>query len=83
MSWTNDPKKPEAVNEHGYRITWSHHEHGTWHNAWTPGGKHLDASYDKAKMIAACEAHRELLIKQRAMRAAEKAAKEIHVEQTS
>jgi hypothetical protein len=77
MTWTADPKKHEAVNEHGYKITWAHNKHGTWFNAWTSTGAHIDASYDKDKMMAACDGHRELLKKQRAMRAAKKAAREV------
>lgn len=77
MTWVADPAKHEAMNEHGYRISWSHNKHGTWFNAWTVHGKHIDASYDKNKMTAACEAHQVMLEKQRAMRAAEKAAVEV------
>lgn len=80
MTWTADPAKHEAVNEHGYRISWAHHKHGTWFNAWTPKGKHIDASYDKDKMQAVCDAHREMLAKQRAIKAAAKAAKEVSCE---
>jgi hypothetical protein len=83
MTWTDVPGKSEIVNEYGYRISWAHNKHGTWFNAWTANGKHIDASYDKDKMTTACEAHQVMLEKQRAMRAAEKAAQEIHVEQTS
>lgn len=65
------------MNEHGYRITWAKNKFGTWFNAWSPSGKHVDASYDKEKMMNACDAHRVMLEKQRAMRAAEKAAVEV------
>lgn len=77
MTWAADPAKHEAINEHGYRITWAKNKHGTWFNAWSPNGTHVDASYDKDKMLSACEAHRVMLEKQRMMRAAEKAAKEV------
>lgn len=77
MSWIDDPKKREAVNEHGYRITWAHHARGTWHNAWTPAGRHIDAGYNKAKMQAACEAHKVMLERQRLMKAARKASVEV------
>jgi hypothetical protein len=77
MTWTTHPKKPEASNAHGYRITWAHDARGTWHNAWTPSGKHIDASYDKAKMIAACDAHREFLERQRGYKAEKKASKAV------
>lgn len=82
MTWGADPKKHEATNEHGYRITWAHNKHGTWFNAYSPGGTHIHAGYDKEAVTAMCEIHRERLHKQRAMRAAEKDSKEIHVEQT-
>jgi hypothetical protein len=80
MSWTADPAKHEAMNEHGYVLRWAHNKHGTWFNAYSPNGTHVDASYDKDKMQAACDAHRVMLENQRAMRVAEKAAKTIHVE---
>jgi hypothetical protein len=81
MTWVADPKKREAINEHGYKITWAHNKHGTWFNAYSPNGTHVDAGYDKEVVTAMCEIHRERLQKQRAMRAAEKASQEIHVEQ--
>jgi hypothetical protein len=76
-SWTADPKKSEAMNEHGYRITWAHNKHGTWFNAWTPTGKHFDAGYDKVKLMAACDSHRAMLARQRAYKAAKKASREV------
>lgn len=77
MTWTADPVKHEAVNEHGYRISWSHNKHGTWFNAWSVTGKHIDASYDKDKMTKACEEHRLMREKAKAMRDARKASTEV------
>lgn len=77
MTWTADPKRHEAINEHGYRITWASSKHGTWYNAYSSSGTHIDAGYDREIVKAMCEVHRERLEKQRAMRAAEKAAAEV------
>jgi hypothetical protein len=82
MTWVADRVKHEAMNEHGYRITWAENKRGTWFNAYSPLGTHVDGGYDKEIVKAMCDVHRERLEKQRAMRAAEKAAQEIHVEQT-
>ncbi len=77
MTWTADPTKHEATNEHGYVIRWADNKHGTWHNAFAPSGTHIAAGYDKEKVKAECEVHREHQAKRRAMRAAEKAAVEV------
>jgi hypothetical protein len=77
MTWVADPKKREAINEHGYKISWADNKHGTWFNAWSPFGTHVDAGYDKEIVKAMCDIHRERLEKQRAMYAAKKAAKEV------
>lgn len=80
-----DPTKREVVNEHGYLIAWAKGPRGVWYNAYSPHGKHIDAGYDKAIVIAMCEMHREKLAKDRAMYAARKRSEEvtIHVEQTA
>lgn len=57
MTWAADPAKHEAVNEHGYRITWAKNKHGTWFNAYDRNGKHLEASYDREKCVTACDSH--------------------------
>jgi hypothetical protein len=60
MTWVTDPAKHEAINEHGYRLSWAHNKHGTWFNGWSCDGKHLACGYDdsgKAMCEAACEAH--------------------------
>lgn len=77
MTWAADPQKHEAMNEHGYRITWASNKHGTWYNAYSPNGTHVDAGYNKETVKAMCEIHHERLVKQRAMRAAEKASIEV------
>lgn len=77
MTWIADPKKREAMNEHGYRIVWATNKHGTWHNAYAPSGAHIDAGYDREIVKAVCEVHRERLIRQRAMAAARRAAREV------
>jgi hypothetical protein len=59
MTWVADPKKHEAINEHGYRISWAQNKFGTWFNAWDRNGKHLEASYDREKCKVACEKHHE------------------------
>lgn len=84
MTWTADPSKHEAMNEHGYRITWADNKHGTWFNGFSPYGTSIAGAYRRDKVEAECEAHRQRLIAQRQMRAAESAATEvtIHVEQT-
>lgn len=81
-AWAVDPTKHEATNEHGYRITWAKNKHGTWFNAYSPSGTNVGAGYDKEVVKAMCVIHLERLQKQRAMRAAEKASKECHVEQS-
>ena len=77
MTWTADPKKREARDEHGYRITWADNKHGTWYNGWSPTGTHVNGGYDKEVVKFRCDEHRERLEKQRAMRAAEKVAVEV------
>jgi len=72
MTWTVDPQKREARDEHGYRITWADNKHGTWYNAYSPQGKHIDAGYDKEIVKAMCEVHREKLAKDRAAYRAKK-----------
>lgn len=57
MTWVADPAKREAMNEHGYRITWAKNKFGTWFNTYDRDGKHLEASYDREKCTAACESH--------------------------
>lgn len=78
MTWTADPQKHEAMNEHGYRVTWATiPNRGTWYNAWSPSGAHVDAGYDKEIVKAMCEKHRDEVLRKRAMRAAKKASKEV------
>lgn len=77
MTWTADPKKHEAMNEHGYKIVWADNKRGTWYNAYAPSGAHVDSGYDKEIVKAMCEKHRDGVMKKRSMRAAEKAAKEL------
>jgi hypothetical protein len=77
MSWTVNEMLSEAVNEHGYRITWAHNKHGTWHNAYAPSGAHVEAGYDRAKVEAQCVKHYDEVLRKRAMRAAKKQAKEV------
>jgi hypothetical protein len=77
MTWTADSKKREARNDHGYKITWSDNKFGTWFNGYSPGGTSISAGYDKEKVKAECEAHRDRLGKQRAMYAAAQAAIEV------
>lgn len=78
MTWDQrDPTKREVVNEHGYLIAWAKGPRGVYYNAYSPHGKHIDSGYDKATVIALCEAHREKLAKDRAMYAARKQAVEV------
>lgn len=72
MSWTTDPVKAEASNEHGYRLTWAHNKHGTWFNAYSPRGQHVDAGYDKEVVKAMCEMHWDKLEKARSVYRAKK-----------
>lgn len=84
MTWTADPAKREATNEHGYKITWAYGPNGrAYYNAYSPQGKHIDSGFDKEIVKAMCEMHREKLAKQRAMYQAKKHSKECHVEQTT
>lgn len=77
MTWTVDTKKPEATDEHGYKITWARNKHGTWFNAYSAHGRSIAAGYDREKVKAECELHRKMLADQRAMIAARKAATEV------
>lgn len=77
MTWTADPKKHEATDEHGYKITWAENKHGTWFNAFSPLGTSVGGGYSKDKVKAECEIHRKKLADQRAMHAARKAAREV------
>lgn len=77
MTWTADPKKREAINEHGYKITWASNKYGTWFNALSPNGAHIDAGYDKEIVKARCDAHWGELQRAKAMRAAYRAAVEV------
>jgi hypothetical protein len=77
MTWAVDPQKHEAMNEHGYVLRWANNKHGTWFNAYSPNGTHVDASYDKNKMQVACEAHRVMLENQKQMWMAKKASTEV------
>ena len=83
--WTMDPVRNSARNEHGYKIIWAENKHGTWYNAFSPMGRHIDAGYDKEIVKAMCEMHREKLAKQREMYQARKRSEEvtIHVEPTA
>lgn len=72
MTWTADPGKTEARNEHGYKLTWAHNQHGTWFNAWSPRGQHVDSGHDQEIVKAMCEMHREKLEKARAVYHAKK-----------
>lgn len=77
MTWTVNPLLSEAVNEQGYRITWAHNKHGTWHNAYAPSGSHVEAGYDLEKVKAQCVKHYDEVLRKRAMRAAKKASTEV------
>jgi hypothetical protein len=77
MTWTADAKKDEARDEHGYRLTWSDNKYGTYFNAYAPSGKSIASGYNQDKVKAECDVHRDRLERGRAMRAAEKAAKEV------
>lgn len=77
MTWTEDTKLREAVNEHGYKVTWAGNKHGLWYNAFTPNGKHIFGGYKRDKAEVECEAHRQMLEEQRAMSAAKRASIEV------
>jgi len=58
MTWHADRERHQATTREGYRITWARHPaHGLHFNAYSPRGKHLEASYDHGKCKAACDAH--------------------------
>lgn len=57
MNWFADRKKQQAMSGKGYVIKWVNSKHGSFFNAWTPDGKHIEGSYDKEKCKAACEEH--------------------------
>lgn len=65
MNWTVDQKRREARSDEDYLITWAENSHGPWFNGWGPAHprsgkrKHLEASYDRNDVKAACEAHLE------------------------
>lgn len=77
MNWTENHKLREAVNEHGYKVTWASNKHGLWFNAFTPTGKHISGGYKRDKVEAECEAHHLKLEVQRAMSAAKRASTEV------
>lgn len=57
MKWSAHSKRNEAMSNTGYLIRWATNTQGTFFNAWAPSGKHVEASYDKAKVKAACDEH--------------------------
>jgi hypothetical protein len=63
VKWFADPKKHEARSDRGYLITWAETKRGMFFNGYAPGRatrgsrKHIEASYDKDKVKAACDAH--------------------------
>lgn len=60
MTWTVCPKRKEAMDDHGYRITWTRDPWGVLHfNAWSPDGAHVDAGRDRDILEAMCSVHRE------------------------
>lgn len=77
MTWAVNPLLHEAVNEHGYRIVWAENKHGTWYNAYSPKGTHIEAGYNRDVVKLMCDKHWEKQQKSRAMRSARKAATEV------
>jgi hypothetical protein len=63
MKWIVDAERREAMTAEGYLITWAENSMGTFFNGWAPRvahkaeRKHIEASYDREKVKAACEAH--------------------------
>lgn len=59
--WAVDNKAREAMDPHGYRITWAKlPTHGKMHfNAWSPSGAHIGAGFDREILKAVCGASRE------------------------
>lgn len=45
------------MSDKGYLIRWANSGHADFFNAWAPSGKHIEASYDKGKVKAACDEH--------------------------
>jgi hypothetical protein len=58
MNWFADPKKQQAMSDKGYVIKWVDNAvRGTFFNAYTPSGKHIEGSHDKEKCKTRCEEH--------------------------
>lgn len=57
MKWVASSKRHEAMSDKGYFIRWAENAQGSFFNAWAPNGKHIEASYDKEKVKAACDRH--------------------------
>jgi hypothetical protein len=60
MTWTVCNKRCEAMDDHGYRITWARDPWGKpYFNAFSPSGKHIDSGRDREVLKAQCTIHRE------------------------
>jgi hypothetical protein len=65
MKWRVDKARCEAMSPEGYRLTWAKHpKFGMHYNAYAPrvfrdptNGRSIEAGYDRAKVIKACELH--------------------------
>lgn len=58
MKWRVNTTAHYAETAEGYRIAWvTSDAHGDFHNAYSPSGKHLEASYEREICKAACERH--------------------------
>jgi hypothetical protein len=77
MTWTADPKNREAINEYGYKVTWAKLKGSLWFNGFTPNGKHVAGGYDRVKIEAECDLHRQMLALQRGTTAARRASREV------
>lgn len=77
MTWTADPEKREAVDEHGYKVTWAKLKDRLWYNGFTPRGKHIRGGYEREQIEAECDQHRLMLVLQRGSIAARRASKEV------
>lgn len=66
MTWTVCNVRKEAMDDHGYRITWARDPWGELHfNAWSPSGAHVDSGRDQEILKAMCTVHREKTEKRR------------------
>ncbi len=63
--WVVDKNRKEAMNEHGYRITWARLHGKLWLNAWSPFGTHIGAGFDRDILTALCTVHHERIQAQR------------------